>query len=217
MKVIYQSLTKTLSYGDVVIEKPKVLLMAPTGVAAIQVDGTTIHTALGIPVGHFGTKLPPLPDKMKCSLRNHLSDLKVIIIDEISMVSNELLFYMHLRLNEIFGSVNNDRFAGLTVIAVGDLLQLPPVWGPPVNGSYKNNWQNFDLLWRHFKVFELTEVMRQRGDDTLIDLLNNVQIARPQTSDLTLLQLKTLSTVGRDFHHETLHIFAENTFVNIHK
>ena len=39
--------------------------MAPAGVATIQVDGTTIHTALGIPVGHFGTKLPPLHDKMK--------------------------------------------------------------------------------------------------------------------------------------------------------
>ena len=46
--------------------------MAPTGVAAIQVDGTTIHTALGISVGYFGTKLPPLHDKVKCSLRNHL-------------------------------------------------------------------------------------------------------------------------------------------------
>ena len=46
MKVIYQPLTKTLSYGAVVIKKPKVLLMAPAGVAAIQVDGTSIHTAL---------------------------------------------------------------------------------------------------------------------------------------------------------------------------
>ena len=79
MKVIYQSLTKALSYGVAVIEKPKVLLMTLKGVAAIQVDGTTIHTALGIPVGHFGTKLPPFYDKMKCSLRNHLSDLKVDI------------------------------------------------------------------------------------------------------------------------------------------
>ena len=102
--------------------------MAPTGVAAIQVDATTVHPALGIPVGHFGTKLPPSHDKMKCSLRNHLSDLKVIIIDEISMVSNELLlFQVHLRLNEIFGSVNNDPFASITVIVVGALLQLPPV------------------------------------------------------------------------------------------
>ena len=103
MKVIYQSLTKTLSYGVAVIEKLKVLLMALTVVAAIQVDGTTIHTALGI-----GTKLSPLYDKMKRSLRNHLSDLKVIVIDEISMVSNELLFYVHISVNEIFGSVNND-------------------------------------------------------------------------------------------------------------
>ena len=71
-------------------------------------DGTTIHIALGIPVGHFGTKLPTLHDNMTCSLRNHLSDLEVIVIDEISMVSNELLFYVHLLLNEIFGSVNND-------------------------------------------------------------------------------------------------------------
>ena len=159
MKVIYQSLTNTLSYGDVVIEKPKVLFMAPTGASAIQLDDATIHTALGIPVGHFGKTFPPLHDKMKFCLRNHLSDLKVIIIDEISMVSNELLFYVHLRLNEIFGSVNNDPFAGITVIVVGDLLQLPPVGGRQVYASYKNNWQNFDLLWRHFKVFELTQVM----------------------------------------------------------
>ena len=44
-------------------------------------------------------------DKMKYSLRNHLSDLKVDVIDEIKFLSNELLFYM--RLNEIFGSLNN--------------------------------------------------------------------------------------------------------------
>ena len=190
--------------------------MAPTAVAAIQVDDTTIRTALGIPVGHFGTKLPPLPDKMRCSLRNHLSDLKVIIIDEISMASNELLLYIHLRLNEIFGSVNNDPFAGIIVIVAGDLLQLPPVGGRAVYASYKNNWQIFDLLWRHFKVFELNEIMYQRGDDTLIDLLNNVRIARPQPSYLTLLQSKTFSTAGRDFHHEILHIAAENAFVNAH-
>ena len=41
-------------------------------------------------------------------------------------------------------------------------------------------------------------------------------IARPQASDLTLLQSETLWTVGRDFHHETLHAFAENPIVNVH-
>ena len=124
MKVIHQALTKTLFYGNSSVDKTKVLLMAPTGVAAINIDGTTIHTALNIPVGHFGKTLPPLNDKMKSSLRNRLSDLKVII-DEISMVSNDLLYYVHLRLNEILGCVTSEPFAGITVIAVGDFFQLP--------------------------------------------------------------------------------------------
>ena len=50
--------------------------MAATDVFAIQVNGATITTVLGIPIGHFGTKLLPLYGKMKCSLRTHLSDLK---------------------------------------------------------------------------------------------------------------------------------------------
>ena len=62
--------------------------MAPTGVAATQVDGTVIHTVLEIPVGHFGTKLTPLHYKMRCSLRNDLPHLKLTIIGEIFMVSN---------------------------------------------------------------------------------------------------------------------------------
>ena len=77
------STVNSLPYGDAVIGKPEVLLMAPTGAAAIQVDGITLNTTLGTPVEHFGTKLPPLYVKMKCSLRNYLSDLKAIIIDEI--------------------------------------------------------------------------------------------------------------------------------------
>ena len=139
MKVIYQALTKTLSYGNSSVHNPKVLLMAPTGVAAINIDGTTIHTALNIPVGHFGKNLPSLNDKMKSSLRSRLSDLTVIIIDEISMVSNDLLYYVHLRLNKIFGCVTNESCAGIPVIAVGDFFQLPPVGERPVYANYKND------------------------------------------------------------------------------
>ena len=62
------------------------------------------------------------------------------------MISNELLFYIHLRLNEIFGSVNNELLAGITVIVVGDLLQLPPIGVGPMYANYKNYWQHFDLL-----------------------------------------------------------------------
>ena len=126
-----------------------------------------------------------------------------------------MLFYIHLHLNEIFGSVNNKTFAGITVIVVGDLLQLPPIMGRLVYANYKNNWQNFDLLWRHFKIFELTQFIHQRGNGIFIDLLNNVRIARSQASDFKLLHSKALSTVGAEGHDETHGIFARNTFFNI--
>ena len=169
MKVLYQYLTKTLSYGNVSVDKPKILPMSPTGVAAVSVDGTAIHTALNIPLGSFRKNLPPLGDRMKTSLKNKLSDLKVIIVDKISMVSNDLLFYNHLRLNEMFGSVNNEPFAGITVTTVGDFFQLPPMCA-----TYKITLQNFESFWKHLKIFALTEVTKQRGDSQLINLLNHV-------------------------------------------
>ena len=59
------------------------LLLAPSGVAAINIGGTTIHIGLNIPVGCFGNHLPSLSDKMRSMLRNRLSEVKVLIIDEV--------------------------------------------------------------------------------------------------------------------------------------
>ena len=56
------------------------------------------------------------------------------------MVSNELLFYIHLRLNKMFGSVNKESFAGVTAIVVGNLLQLTSAGERLVCANYKNNW-----------------------------------------------------------------------------
>ena len=109
------------------MDKPKVLIVATTGVAAVNIDGTTICSALHIPVGYFGRNLPGLIDKMKSSLRNKYSELKVLVIDETSMVSNDLLFNIHLRLVEIFGCQGNKPFPGLTVITIGDFFQLSPI------------------------------------------------------------------------------------------
>ena len=128
-------MTKILSHGNVSLDKPKVLLITTTGVPAINIDGTTIHTALNIPINQFEKKLSPLSDKMRSSLRKKLTDLKVIITDEISMVSNDLLFHVHLRLTEIFGFINDQPFAGVSVITVRDFFQLPPVGGKPVYGN----------------------------------------------------------------------------------
>ena len=92
---------------------------------------------------------------MRSRLRNDLSELRVLIIDEISMVSNLLLLHIHQRLVEIFGC-NDDT---------------------PVYSEYNDLWQNLIHPWKLFKIAELTEVMRQKGDLFFIELLNKVRTA----------------------------------------
>ena len=113
IKTIYHALTKVFSYRAMTLDKPKVLLVAPTGVAAVNINGTTIHTSLRIPVGRYGKNLPRLNDKKRPALRNNLCELQALIIDEISMVSNLQLLCIHLRLVEIFGCSENVPFAGI--------------------------------------------------------------------------------------------------------
>ena len=97
--------------------------------ATINIVGTKIHIALGINVGH---KLYPLNDCQRGILRNKLSEIKFIIIDEISMVSSVLFYQVHQRLDEIFGVSTDLLFSGLPVLVCGGLYQLPPVKGAPI-------------------------------------------------------------------------------------
>ena len=165
-KTIFMSISKLLSYKGGDPEKQRILILAPTVVEAVNNDGTLIHTALGINLGH---KLYPLNDRQREILRNKLSEIKFIIIDEISMVSSVLFYQVHQRLNEIFGVSTNLPFAGLPFFVFGDLYQLPPVKGAPIYSSTDNIKRCLSLeLWNSFKVVELTEVMRKIGDPEFI-------------------------------------------------
>ena len=88
IKTNFLSLNKVLGYKGAV-DKPRILLLAPIGVAAININGTTIHSGLGINVG---SKLYPLNDQQLAALRNKHSEFRLIIIDEISMDSS-VFFY----------------------------------------------------------------------------------------------------------------------------
>ena len=69
-RVLHQSLKKTFQCRNPKLNKPKVLLLAPTGVASVNIDCTRMHTCQSIPFGKFGSKLQSLSDKMKPNLRN---------------------------------------------------------------------------------------------------------------------------------------------------
>ena len=79
--------------------KPRILLLAPTGVATITINGNTIYLGLQIPCRG---KILLLDDANKAELKNKYSDEELVIIDEISMVSSKLFYHIHIRLNEIF-------------------------------------------------------------------------------------------------------------------
>ena len=210
-------LQKSLTYGSKDIGKERLLMLAPTGVAAVNVDGSTIHSTLGILTDYSSGKcVSKLSDKRRSSLREKLSEVKVIIIDEISMVSNKLLMYIHQRLSEIFGTTNNALFAGISIITCGDFYQLPPIQQKPVYAEFNDPMLNIDHCWRYFKIAELTEVMRQRGDQTLIALLNNIRQGILTDEDRQILESRFIAPENPNYPFEAVHIFAENSLVNSH-
>lgn len=105
------------------ISNPTVPLTAFTGPAAFNISGTTLHSLLKLP----RSLIPPFQglgkklDEVRCELLN----AEFVIIDEISMVSKPLFAYVDARLKQIKGS--HRPCGGMSIIAVGDLYQLPPV------------------------------------------------------------------------------------------
>ena len=216
IKTIYHAVTKTLSHTSMNPELPTVLLMAPTGVAAINIDGTTINTALAIPV-QTGDNVPAMSDQKKTQMRLSLSELKLIIIDEISMVGNITLLHIHQRLKEIFGSSNSQMFAGISVIVVGDMYQLPPIRKKPVFADFKNDVFNLYHPWHLFTMIELVEIMRQKDDQPFAELLNRFRTASQTEEDIKCIQSRAIADPSENsYPSDALHIWAENNPVNQH-
>ena len=103
-------------------EGVKVVVAAPTGLAAFNVGGLTIQRLFQLPIEHEGKTAEywSLSKESQKVMKTKLRDVKLIIVDEISMVSSLNLAYMHLRLEELFGG--DDWFGCRNVMFVGDIL-----------------------------------------------------------------------------------------------
>ena len=96
-KTVFDAVSKVFLNWSGESAKPRVLLLAPPGVAAIKISSNTVHSGLHLPC--WG-KLLPLNDK-RTELRNQYSEDELVIIDKISKVSSKLLHQKCRRLNEI--------------------------------------------------------------------------------------------------------------------
>lgn len=157
----------------------RTITVAPTGIAALNVDGYTIHRLFSFPLGVTEETVRNggyYPGRFAKALKG----LDTLIIDEASMVRADLFDALTAAL-ELFGPKPGAPLGGVQLVLVGDLYQLPPVvtdseaqwieshFGTPFFFSARS----FDTAT--FPVVELGTVFRQQGDDQLVHLLNAVR------------------------------------------
>jgi len=180
-----------------------VTVTAPTGLSAFNVSGTTVHRLLSLPIEHGKpADYSKLNQETLNTLRGTLRGLRLLIIDEVSMVSSLTLLFIHLRLTEIMA--NPQSFGGISVVLFADFLQLPPVKGnqPFVPVTYLEAKQRIGSiagldLWSMFQYDELTVNMRQSGDTRYASLLSHVRVGSLRDEDEDLLRQRLISTDGR--------------------
>jgi hypothetical protein len=132
--------------------------------------------------------------------RIQFENLKLLIIDEISMCSNALLTKIHLRLQQITGR-HNTPFGGCNILAAGDLMQLPPVKQPFVFEDLDDYTLRvlFDSvlkiknLWsENFIYRELTTNVRQNADDRYAEILRRMRFSILTDIDLKILNQRRI-------------------------
>lgn len=168
--------------------RKRIAVVAPTGVAALNVRGQTIHSFFKIP-----PRLLERRDLHKSKNNSLYRNLEILIIDEISMVRADLFDVMdyHLQLNR----GNSLPFGGIRVIMFGDLYQLPPVIASKFEREYlKSRYETqyffsslaYQSLKTNLETIELNTVYRQneRHFINLLDSIRTKTIDREELEDI---------------------------------
>lgn len=156
--------------GELEERRGFVPVVAPTGIAALNVSGETLHR-------FFAFRQDLTTDLRRYRPPNHLKDIEAIIIDEISMVRADYFDMMSRALKRAKDS--REEFGGVQVILFGDLYQLPPVTTDSDRDQLANYSSGYFFAAEAFRAVEwqqveLTEVFRQRHQ-SFIDLLNCIR------------------------------------------
>ena len=173
---------------------------APTGLASYNIGGVTVHRMFLLPIEHEGKTFCywRLSKDTQKVMRTNLSSLKLVIIDEVSILSNLNLVYIHLRLEGLFGGA--DWFGSMNVMFVGDLLQLPPVNGDPVFCKLNNKAVSrigcigSANIWRNTITYdELTINQCQKSDPVYSKVLDEIRLGCPSENSLNCLRDRAIT------------------------
>lgn len=163
-------------------------IVAPTGLAAVNVGGQTIHSFFGLP-----PRLIKAEDIRRSRNGRLMRRLELLVIDEVSMVRSDLMWAMDqsLRLNR---GRAREPFGGLRLVLFGDLHQLPPVVQEAEVAAYLDDTHGGPFFFSHAALregvgtglLELSHVFRQR-DEALLAVLNRVRDGEADEHDLEVL------------------------------
>ena len=219
IRVLYQALNRHLCSN--IGQNPediRIAVCAYTGLAAYNVQGSTLHSTFCVEPNKK-LKYKQLSDDKRNTLRTKYRNLSVLIVDEVSMVGNGMLNILHHRLQEIKCNYNQP-FGGVHIILVGDLFQLRPVGDSWIFADLKEGYTSLATnLWQtHFSVYELTEIMRQKDDHTFAELLNRVREGNQTEEEIALLKTRSVSrdTERYESLKDALHLFPCNEDVDDH-
>ena len=201
------------------------VLCAPTGIAAKNINGKTLHSVWALPVQNNRQEaFSPLPDSVRCGMKANFYHTYGHLVDEISMVSNKLLLQLHLRMLEIFE--DNMAFGGLPMIVFGDIFQLEPVRAQPPYvpldpdqiAKISKGAPGSLNLWNCFEIVELTTNHRQDGDANSLwrGILGRMKLGIMTKDDIMHLNSRLVDTTGCSSKEDRLKIFV-NDFIEADK
>ena len=214
IKAVYQSILRF--HNSLPGSNPDAIraaLCAPTGKAAALIDGMTLHSFLSLPVNQCKHKLVKLDSDVSNRIGVKLKDLQLLIIDEISMVGFTMFQQVDARLQQIMKS--KQPFGGISVVVLGDFNQLRPV-GDKYIFQFNNSYNALvdSPLWSLFKLFELTEIMRQKDDKIFAIALSNMAKGTMTLEDIDLLKSRVLSDENLEITRDALRVFRSNAEVD---
>ena len=196
-------------------DHPYVLVTAPTGTAAANIKGQTMHSGFSFP---FGNEHYSLSDKNRDIKRTKYQSLKLVIIDEISMVKADQLYQLDLRLRELMQKPNK-IFGGVAILCFGDILQLRPcrarfIFEEPRCESYRLAF-DCEAHWKSFEVINLEENHRQDGDRDYAEILNRIRFGQIMDEDIEAIEAR-VRPEGHPDLEGAMYLTATNLSVNKH-
>lgn len=184
------------------------VVTAPTGVAAINAGGQTLHSMFGIPFGPLGSNAIS-QSKFSEKKAQIFNSIDTVIIDEISMVRADMMDFIDRKL-QIYRK-NHMPFGGLQIVMFGDLFQLPPVIKEDekriLEEMYGGCYFYHSNVLRHhgFNVVELNHIFRQ-SEQSFIDLLNNIREYNLSEDDYDLLCELRDKKISDSYESKHIHI-----------